>query len=270
MNSNSFSWARMWALTCRNAAENKRRLLMSAGVVFGLVLLIFILISKSFAGDYGDSVLGRAWGVMMAFISLSAIAMQLSGSLTFSSYNSKARRISCMMLPAAQSEKFLSNIALYIVAGNIVLLLCMVLADCISAAIFGIAPAISQIPFKEITASGRSLEICAAMGLAWLWVGLFAQSLYVAGSALWPKYSFAKTFVALLSIQIILPIILPLDLAGSALHAFMNIFKGLSATGMHIAGWSLIACLYIILACVYVAAWQIFKRTQVIQRFKMK
>ena len=171
MNSNSFSWARMWALTCRNAAENKRRLLMSAGVVFGLVLLIFILISKSFAGDYGDSVLGRAWGVMMAFISLSAIAMQLSGSLTFSSYNSKARRISCMMLPAAQSEKFLSNIALYIVAGNIVLLLCMVLADCISAAIFGIAPAISQIPFKEITASGRSLEICAAMGLAWLWVG---------------------------------------------------------------------------------------------------
>lgn len=174
------------------------------------------------------------------------------------------------MLPAAQSEKFLSNIALYIVAGNIVLLLCMVLADCISAAIFGIAPAISQIPFKEITASGRSLEICAAMGLAWLWVGLFAQSLYVVGSALWPKYSFAKTFVALLSIQIILPIILPLDLAGSALHAFMNIFKGLSATGMHIAGWSLIACLYIILACVYVAAWQIFKRTQVIQRFKMK
>ena len=64
MNSNSFSWARMWALTCRNAAENKRRLLMSAGVVFGLVLLIFILISKSFAGDYGDSVLGRAWGVI--------------------------------------------------------------------------------------------------------------------------------------------------------------------------------------------------------------
>ena len=45
-------------------------------------------------------------------------------------------------------------------------------------------------------------------------VGLFAQSLYVVGSALWPKYSFAKTFVALLSIQIILPIILPLDLAG--------------------------------------------------------
>lgn len=272
MNSNSFSWARMWALTRRNAIENKRRLLMAAGVAFGLILLICILITKSFAPyDYAGSD-SRTFGVTMACMWLAVIAAQISGSLTFSSYNSKARRISNLMLPAAQSEKFLANIAIYVVGGNIALILCMLLGDCLSAAMFGIAPAVSHIPFREIFGSAEKFEIALAMSLSGLWLALFAQALYVIGSALWPKYSFAKTFVALLALQIILPILLPMDFLGAASRNFFGLFHGwdIPEATMHVIGWTFMGCLYALLVALYFAAWQIFKRTQVIQRFKMK
>ncbi len=272
MNSNSFSWARMWALTRRNAIENKRSLLMATGVIFGLILLICILITKTFAPyDYPDHD-SRTFSVTMVCTWFAMRAAQLTGSLTFRSYNSKARRISNMMLPAAQSEKFLANIAIYVVGGNIVLILCMLLGDCLSAIMFGIRPAVSYIPFSQIFSSAENIEIALAMGLSGLLVALFAQALYVIGSALWPKYSFAKTFVALLALQIILPILLPLDFIGSAFHNFFELFHGwdIPKATMHVLAWILMGCLYALLAALYFAAWQIFKRTQVIQRFKMK
>lgn len=271
MNTDKFSWPRFLTLTRRNILENKRGLLMGTGVGLGLILLVFLLISKSFSGDKSATA-PRAFAIASASLFIASFAAQIIGSFTFCSLKTKARRISSMMLPAARSEKFLSNVAIYVVGGNIVLVGCLVVADCISALIFGMAPAVTQIPLSIIFHSGETFEMALAMGLGGLWLGLFGQSLYVTGSALWPRYSFAKTFVVLIALQIILPIILPMDFIGTMMHDFIHLFHGMDikGTAAHILGWSLMALLYAVLAVIYVIAWNIFKRTQIIQRFKMK
>lgn len=244
---------------------------MGTGVGLGLILLVFLLISKSFSGDE-DFTTERAFAIATASLFIASLAAQIIGSLTFSSLKTKARRISSLMLPAARSEKYLSGIAIYVVGGNIALLLCLLVADCLSAFLFGMAPAVTQIPLRRIFFSGESFEPTLAMGLGGLWAILFAQSLYVTGSALWPKYSFAKTFVALLALQIILPIVLPMNFIGTLMHDFIRMFRDMDITNTaaHILGWSLMVMLYGILAVIYVIAWKIFKHTQVVQRFKMK
>lgn len=273
MISNSFSGARLKALIQHNVIENKRSILMMLGVMTGILLLVSLLISKTFSGDYNEyTSIAHATGIAIAFAWLGMLFMTIIGSLTFNNLSTKVRRINALMLPASQLEKFMANFIIFIVGGNIALLLGAFLADTVSSLIFGMSPAWTHIPVKEMFGTAGDLEIALALILFFTWAALFAQSLYLIGSALWPKLSFLKTFVALLAIQIILPIILPLNLIATAIEKFSGLFDFLDTSAFlrHLFGWLAIALVYVILAGMYYIAWQIYKRTQVIQKFKNK
>jgi len=275
MNSAKFSWSRMWALTRRDLVENRRNLLMTLGVMFGLLLLVAILVTKMNVDSLSPSfpsAEGRGVVVWVTFFYLSMLVVQVLGSLTFSNLSLKVKRINALMLPVAQSEKFMSRILIYIVGGNIALIVSLFLADALSALLFGMAPGFTFMPITEMLFCVRNVELSLATIFVIVFVMLFIQSIYMLGSALWPRLSFLKTFMALLAIQILLPIIIPFGFV----YDFANwigkivISWDISETTAHVLGWTFLAMCYVVTAGVYYVTWRVYKRTQVIQRFKMK
>lgn len=261
MMTENFSWSRIWLLIKRDCIENRRNLLMTFGVMFGVMLMIGILVTKasdSVTNDVADPIM-RATVLLPILLWISVIMMQIIGSLTFCDWTSKPKRIASMMTPAAQSEKFFSRLLVYVVGGNIALVLCLFLSDTLSALIFAVKPV--YLSFSRYTYLIDDYSAFAFLTVTLLLCALYSQTSFVIGSAIWPRKSYLKTFVALLVLQILIPIILPFNLLGDFVFRFREITQPIA--------WTLVCLGYIILVALYYVAWAIYKRTQVIQRFKM-
>lgn len=278
MISDKYSTARMWALTKRYFVENRRNIAITAGVIFGILLLASIMITKSTHRDVNEwsrsGAQERTAFVWMMFVWAAGLIGTILGSLTFSSMSTKPKRISNLMLPAAQSEKFISQCLLYIGGGNLFIIISMLLADTISAVMFGMrpgwmSPAISGFIRKLWYELPYGHQILAMVVLGGAVLFLFGQSIYVLGSAWWPRKSFMKTFVALLAVQIALPIIIPFGMLFNFFPSIARIFSDLDISveqGLAI-GWCGIVLAYAALFFVYWLAWQRYKRLAVVKRF---
>lgn len=273
MISNSYSTARMWALTKRYFVENRRNILITLGVMFGLILLFSIVMTKSmYSYDCAARDQERATILWVFYAWFAAIIVQVLGSLTFSSMSTKPKRISNLMLPAAQSEKFVSQCLIYVVGGNAAMLLSFFLADALSAMTFGCVPGWTMIAkFLDlgmlITENPKIIQGAIALWFGILWLYLFGQAIYVIGSALWPKKSFLKTFIALFAIQIALPIIVPFDILTDLLPDFCKWLYSFDNNGIATLLWIAVAIAYALLAGVYFLAWQRFRRLEIVKRF---
>lgn len=269
MITNNYSTSRMWALTKRYAVENRRNIFTTVGVMFGLILLYSIVMTKALWSDASQSRTAILW---MSYTWMAAIIVQVLGSLTFSSMSTKSKRISNMMLPAAQSEKFISQCLLYVVGGNIAMILTFILADTISALIFGIAPGwttLSEVlSLKQLfMETPEIIHGALLIALFFLLMYLMDQAIYVLGSALWPKKSFLKTFIALFAIQIIIPIIIPFGMLTDIIPEFVHWFDSINRHDGWLLAWSALAAGYALLCGVYFLAWQRYKRLEIVKRF---
>ncbi len=276
MISDSYSTARMWALTKRHCVENRKNIAITISVIFGLLLLSAILITKSmYDPDFQseDSRAGVFWACACFAI---GIIVQILGSLTFSAMSTKPKRISNLMLPAAQSEKFISQCLIHVVGGNLVLILSVVLADTISALIFSMTPGwymfFDAMWNKKFAIDPNGHQMLCMIFLCILWCFLISQSLFVLGSAFWPRKSFLKTFVALFALEIIMPIIIPIRLVlnfSETIERFFRSLADLSANEIIALWWCAIAVAYALLALVYWLAWRRYKNMAVVKRFMM-
>lgn len=267
MITDKFSPARMWALTKHSYIENRRNLYMTLGVLFGAMILMALLVSKMNNGVSNYNHYQRTSVMWAMMIWISAIGSVVLGSITFSNLNSKAKRINALMLPAAQSEKFVSSCLIYVVGGNIALILSMFVADIFSSLCFGMRLGFVTI-FKDVFGPGVPTQAAIIGILAACWIFAFGQALYVVGSALWPRRSFIKTFVALMGFQLVFMIVIPVVTAADIFRE-LGLWFELYGNSYTFA-WICIIVGYTIIAAIYFGAWAIFKRTQVIQRFKMK
>ncbi|MCM1310385.1 MAG: hypothetical protein NC301_05080 [Bacteroides sp.] len=274
MISNSYSTARMWALTKRYAVENRRNIFITLGVMFGIIFLMSLLFTKTCPHDYDwrDSERGAILWIIYAFIA--GLVVQITGSLTFSSMSTKSKRISNMMLPAKQSEKFISQCLLYVIGGNIALILSLILADTLSSVIFGFVPGWYYLPQNLdisdlITDLPYGLNILFVAIFGGMWLFLFGQAIYVLGSTLWPKKSFLKTYIALFALQIIVPILMPWNLIGDGFNVFAHWFEGKEFTSLQgwLMVWAIIIFLYALIVGVYHLAWQRYRRLEIVKRF---
>ena len=186
--------------------------------------------------------------------------------------STKPKRISSLMLPAAQSEKFVSQCLLYVVGGNLFIILSMLLSDTISALIFGMTPGWTS--FADIVTDvtdnmSHGTQFVAMLTLGITALFLLGQSIYVLGSAWWPRKSFLKTFIALFVIQFVLSIIIPFGLLLNFFPLIARIISDWDITaGQALAiGWCGIAVAYLLLIFVYWLAWQRYKRLAVVKRF---
>ncbi len=268
--SDKFSFKRVWTITCHYCVANARNLIISASVLFGLMILIALLITKTTGPELPDV---RAGGYAVFSLFAAGIVFPVIGSLTFSSYSTKPKRISAMMLPATKAEKFISMMLVYVVFGNLVLLLSLLLSDVLSASLFGIRSAISFLPdifYNE----PEMLKFVPLFCLGILWLMLLSQAIYIIGSAMWPKLSFLKTFIFMNAFQIIMAIFIPFfsiaDWFGS--H-FNKIFDYLyvyvdTPDKLYVVLWCVLAFAYlVILPAIYSLAWLRFRNLAVAKRF---
>lgn len=270
--SDRFSVKRMWTVAGHYCVANARNLIISTTVMFGLVFLITLLLTKLIgnedpSGNENSTV--RAAMVGIFFIMAAGLILSVTGSLTFSSYSSKPKRIAAMMLPATKLEKFMALNLIYVVFGNLLVLLTLLLSDVLTASMFSMRSAVSYLP--EILYNDPELNrFILPLVLGIMWFFLLNQVIYIIGSALWPKLSFLKTFIAMNVFQTVLTIFIPIYHFGDW---FSDLFKFLfdyfsTPDKVYVLAWSSIAVAYlIILPGLYALAWLRFRNLAIAKRF---
>jgi len=265
----------MWALTKRHCVENRKNIAITMSVIFGLLLLSAILLTKSMYNPDFQPDESRAGAFWACACFAMGIIVQILGSLTFSAMSTKPKRITNLMLPAAQSEKFVSQCLIHVVGGNLFLILSVIIADTISALIFGMTPGwymLLNITWDTQFIDPHGHQFLCMTFLCVLWFFLINQALFVLGSAFWPRKSYLKTFVVLFAVEIILPIIIPIDLVIDFSDTIALYFMGLdnfSVNEILAFCWCAIAFAYALLALVYCLAWLRYRNMAVVKRFMM-
>lgn len=184
------------------AKVGSRKYFSYMAAVFGVILVVEVLMVMSGAFDYGynsdswySSAADPMWGTEFAFFALAFfVVIVLAGSMMFTDMGDKSMRISALMVPASQLEKFLARL---IVVLPITIVLCFIgfeivdLLRCVIAKIhYPESDRIHPIGLAPDYFEYDSTQVYFGMLL-----GL--QSIYVLGSIIWPKMSWLKTFAAL-------------------------------------------------------------------------
>lgn len=261
--SDKYSTRRMWTVVQHYCVANSRNLAISMAMTFLIIFLISLLLSKLMRFDSE----ARFVSVMIFYMSAGGLILTVLGSLAFSSYSTKPKRISAMMLPAKKSEKFIALCLIYVVFGNLWILFSCVVSDISTALMFSHDSMINRLLEPIFTHPGDipyCLIVTAVTGLF-----LLSQSIFVLGSALWPKLSFLKTYVAQSIFQAVLVVIIPFALVGNVFYGVADIIGGLDLDeqdAINIA-WALIGLLYLVIAGIYALAWLRFRSLAVAKRF---
>lgn len=283
-NNKSFSNKRFSALLKSDFIVNKGNYIKYAIAVVGVFAALASLISINAVidinslkhlADLSGRILDEAissqqhnYGSMYMVISMwiLCIGLTIFGSLTFSNFSSKRKRISSLMIPASRTEKFFHRVLIYFIGGIILLIIGLFLGLGICQITFGggAAPLNSIFEIFDKEYSG-SFSIAAILFV------LLGNSIYALGSSLWPKLSWIKTWVVLMVIQwIFTATLMILASANINWEAFFNLFFTIDKDNVWILIWSGIAILAILNLVCWGYAWLRFKNTQIIQRFMTK
>ena len=204
----------------------------------------------------------------LASFFITCLGLTILGSMTFISMNSRAGRISTIMLPASMTEKFLLRFLIYFIGGVVLLNLGFFigeLAACLLFAgmdLFKIFPNAFDTPGITAGVVGKALIITTLPML-------LGNAIYSLGSALWPKTSWVKTWV-------VLQILWLLFAFTGAFGMFNIIFDFFKLIFMDIRGnedllfWCYTAIFIALIAGCWVIAWWRFRNTQIVQHFMKK
>lgn len=194
---NKFSLTRFTALTARFLATHRRLMMSVALATLGVLTIYAFCCAKYF---------GAAWkGLEVSgFYAMFAFYGMIMGSLTFSSLKTKESRISAMMFPATEAEKFVMQVMVYTVMSGLIFAGAALVADMMVSAVNHQEPLALMIT-----------EIWRAINFDLIFQSLYVIALnyaiFTLGSALWPRFSFLKTFCAMFIIQIGLFTVIPLE-----------------------------------------------------------
>ncbi len=280
----AFSMERFSALLKSELSVNRGNYIKLAiaaiGVFAALAFLISFNAGMSIHGlketaeltgrDMSKTIMDRQTSYGTMYLAISAwifvIGLSVLGSLTFSNFSSKKKRISSIMIPASQIEKFTLRLFTYFVCGTLLLLLGIFFGLGICQIAFGAwSPSIDAIiDFFNMDYSGYIIvSIILAV--------LLSDSIYALGSSLWPKLSWIKTWVVMMVIQwagaFFLMILAAIHINWESLFVFLDNFNKDNV-------WILLLIVVAILASLNIAcwclAWRRFRNTQIIQRFMTK
>lgn len=283
-NNKSFSSERFSALLKSDFIVNKGNYIKHAIAVVGVFAALASLISinavidinslkhlSELSGRMFDETISSkqlSYGSMYLAISMWIVSIGLTvfGSLTFSNFSSKRKRISSLMIPASRIEKFLHRVLIYFVGGIILLIIGLFIGLAICQITFGGggAPLNSVLDFLD-------KEFNGSFTIALILLALLGNSIYALGSSLWPKLSWIKTWVLIMVFEWALTAILMILAAANInWEAFFTLFFTIDKDNLWILIWSGIAILAILNIVCWGFAWLRFKNTQIIQRFMTK
>jgi hypothetical protein len=246
-----FSFERYLALLKTYMIENGKTIALYTAVFLGITILI-----ESFLGIKVH--VYEATGPIVNLYTYAVLTMgtALSSSLMFSSMQDKAGRIGTLMLPASHAEKFAVRTTVYLILYVITVAIVLLIGE-------GVRYICSPSNFNAIAILNLGDEFDSVTFFRFSWCLLIAgaissHSTFTLGSILWPRKSFLKTYAACTIIQIVLSIILPLTL-------FRDYIEYILLNGS-VETW-IYASSFVYSAILYVIAFILFRRAQVVQRF---
>lgn len=270
----AFSWDRFVTLMKADYTVNKSNYIKFVIATCGFFIALAILISiiaiidiNSFKNSGFDGLIkskqssfGSAY--LMISVWIFSIGMTIVGSLTFNNLSSKKRRISSFMIPASRAEKFSLRVLLYVIAGNLTLIVGFLLGLVICQIGFGGAASIFE-DINDFFTSNYSGTIITAF-ILWALLGC---SLYALGSALWPKLSWVKTWVVLMVLEWIGAIFMIfISSADISWYTFFQFWD----KHINLLKWTGLSTLAILNIACWVFAWFRYRNSQIIQRFMTK
>lgn len=246
------------------------------GIFIALALLVSILalidinslkqVSELTGRIMDDAIKARQYTYGNSYTAISVwifcIGLTVLGSLTFNNMSSKRKRISSLMIPASQSEKFALRFIIFLIAGSLTLIIGFLIGLCICQIVFGGG----WIAFKELGIF-LNREFSGTIIAAFILLALLGNSIYTLGSALWPKLSWIKTWVILMIIQwigtIMMIIISSADISWYSFFTFWH-------DHISLLKWTGLSLLIVLNIACWVLSWIRFRNTQIIQRFMTK
>ncbi len=174
-----------------------RKYFAYAGGAFGILLIIElwqILIGKIYSFDYYSTEdpmwTTEFWMFLLAFFGF----ITLAGSMIFADMGDKSMRLSALMVPASQFEKFIARL---IVVLPITMVVCFVGFEVVDL----IRYVVGKIYYPEaqcIHPIGLAKDFFMADAVkVYFGVLLAIQSIFVLGGIVWPKTSWLKTLGAI-------------------------------------------------------------------------
>jgi hypothetical protein len=255
----TFSFARYAALLKTYLVENGKTLALYTAVLVGISILVGGFCGYNFStpnrlsGDPYASTL-----MMYTYISIAySFCFSISASFMFTTLQTRATRISTFMLPASLLEKYLVRYTVYFV----LFLICFIIAMLCGEGVRMLASSPETTSIFENTKLMYQVFSAKYSGpyLIIYLVGsaLSTHATYTLGSALWPKYSFFKTFILSMIIGILVVCITPT-------HFMIDYTEGIFNNT-----WYIIAGVYVWAILLYGLSWWRFRTTQIVQRFMM-
>lgn len=203
-----FNFRRFASLCRKGLVENWKSTLLRFLMIYGIMTVLFLWMGyfRYVHADYyspywehRDPMWDAALGIFVYGFFLAGL---LSASFTFSAMKSKVGRLTVLMQPATQFEKFMVRWLAYTLGFVLVYVLAFKLADCTRVLVYASAyPKIEEIglmPWSHFQTWEVFQECRDTFVLITFYC--FAQSLFVLGSAVWPKNSFVKTCAAIVVI----------------------------------------------------------------------
>ncbi len=203
----TFSFYRLGMLFKHDCIENYRQLLLSTGLIILALSVINILISITYTALPDDVQFNmscthiEAKWLIAAFI----IFGFLAGASMFSSLRTPPGKLSTLMIPASQIEKFVERWLVVVPGYLITFTIGVMAAECIRIGfcdwVLGRNPdAITPIALSDIFDGVNPMWEKVSKALLGF---LFIQSFFILGSVVWQKLSVIKTFWCLAAIAII-------------------------------------------------------------------
>ena len=270
MNNQIFNWNRFTLALRKEVVENKRLLMLGALGIYAVLSLIMI-IGNLFFGLEGS--VGIHYVVVFIIFSIGLI---ISASLTFRQLKTKVGRIEYFTSPSSTLEKFLVNAAIYVLGFVLVFFACAQLADLtrwgMMSCLFSseLLPHVVPGPINFLGMVHGFVNLVAGNGMLgpeWLeitiWIGMVASAgLYAMGSALWPKWSFLKTYGALYGIETVLGFAMMICVPSSGWEAITDWIHNAVMDGAFFIWFAAFAVLQAVVF--WALAWYLFKHKDVV------
>lgn len=271
-----FSASRFVSLCRKEMEESWKANVLRFVLMYGILAIAFVwngyfqyeeLLSRSETVD-------PIWTFeLRAFLVAVMIMGLLSASFIMERMKTKTNRIAALMTPATMFEKFFSRWLIFTFGFLIVFLIAFKLADWTRVLVYMVTypelkEIIATVPLSHLVGDSDEYWMPYSNGISFLLgiSGYFcAQSLFVLGSAVWPKNAFVKTFTAVVLIVIIYITV------GATLGKIMIVGEGVRGREPNLsdeAKGAIAASFYFILTLFnWVVAYFRFKESEIINRW---
>lgn len=279
--STAFSFNRFCRLLAADWKINRGQYIRISAAAIGCYLAVAILVSV-FAIQALNNDLNKMVSIDSSFMKveymgyytlasffITCLGLTILGSMTFISMNSRAGRISTIMLPASMTEKFLLRFLIYFIGGVVLLNVGFFIGELAACLLFAGIDLFKMFPVNMFDTPGITPGIVGKAIIITTLPMLLGNAIYSLGSALWPKTSWVKTWV-------VLQILWLLFAFTGAFGLFNIIFDFFKLIVMDIRGnedllfWCYTAVFIALIAGCWVIAWWRFRNTQIVQRFMKK